>query len=117
MHDKFEPIRIFISAFGIASLGGLAALLRSKKELTLRSVSSAILSSGIVGLIIALTWYNYFNKEGNIYFLLGVSALAGIGGMTVTDFVIQLLKNGGINISIAPMEDDKEAEEDDSEQV
>lgn len=113
MQDKIEPLRVFMSAFAISSLGGLAALLRSKRELTWRSVCSAVLYSGMMGTVIALLWYNYFNGHGNIYFLLGVSGLAGIGGTTVLDFVVQALKShGGVNITIRPNEGD---EDDDGE--
>lgn len=106
MSEKLEPIRVFISAFSISSLGGLAALLRSKHKLSWRTVISAMLYSGVMGLIIALLWYNYFDGQGNVYFLLGVSGLAGIGGTTVVDFLIQVLKTGGVNISIGIGEED-----------
>lgn len=102
MNEKFEPIRVLAAAFAISSLGGLAALLRSKHQLTWRSITSALLWSGLAGLLIALTWFNYYNDQGNIYFLLAVSGLAGIGGTTVVDFVIQLVKAGGVNITISP---------------
>lgn len=109
MSDKFEPNNVLAAAFGISSLGGLAALLRSKQQLTWRNVFAAFLWSGLSGLLIGLTWYNYFNDQGNIYFLLAVSGLAGIGNMTVTDLVFQMLKAGGISITISSKsEKDKE---------
>lgn len=100
MQDEFEPNNVLAAAFGISSLGGLAALLRSKQKLTWRNIFAAILWSGLSGLLIGLTWYNYFNDQGNIYFLLAVSGLAGIGNMTVTDLIYQLMRSGGINITI-----------------
>lgn len=102
MADKFDPKLTLSAAFAISSLGGLAAMLRSNKPLTIRAVLSALLYSGMMGLIIALLWYNYFDGSGNIYFLLGVSGLAGVGGMTVLDFVLQAIKHGGVNITISP---------------
>lgn len=100
--DKFDPKLALSAAFAISSLGGLAAMLRSNKPLNFRVVVSAFLYSGMMGLIIALLWYNYFDGSGNIYFLLGVSGLAGVGGTTVLDFVLQALKHGGVNITISP---------------
>lgn len=103
MSDKFTTTQlgIFIASFTIASLGGLAALLRSGKDLTVRAVLGALLYSGVIGLIIGLMWYNYFEGQGNIPFLLAVSGLAGIGGATVIDLV-KVFMQGRLNISITP---------------
>lgn len=97
--DELTPLQVFLSALGISSLGGLAALLRSKKQLTPRAVAAAVVYSGALGMIIALLWYNKF-RDGNLYFMLGVSGLAGIGGMTALDFIVTALKKGGVNIII-----------------
>ena len=106
VQEKFDAVKVLASAFAISSIGGLASLLRSQKPMTLRSVLSSLLYSGVMGLIIALLWYNILADAANIYFLLGVSGLAGIGGTTVVDFIIQLIKRGGIDISIRPRSDD-----------
>ncbi len=100
MPERLSAFQVFLSATAISSIGGLAALLRSDHSLTFRNVASATLYSGLMGLIIALFWYNSFDGEGNTFFLLGVSGLAGIGGTTVLDFVLQAIKKGGINITI-----------------
>ena len=102
MPDKLTPLQVLAASFAISSLGGLAALLRSDRDLCWRNAASAILYSGIVGLIIALLWYNVFDGKGNMYFLLGVSGLAGIGGTNLVDFLIQVVKKGGVHISINP---------------
>ncbi len=99
MDDKFDPLRVLASAFAISSLGGLASLLQSDKQLSVRSVLAAVLYSGVTGLIIALIWYTNYRND-NLYFLLGVSGLAGVGGTTMIDFAIQAVKKGGLNISI-----------------
>lgn len=113
---KLTPLQVFMSALAISSFGGLAALLRSDKSVNFRSVLSATLYSGLMGLIIALCWYNWFDGDGNTYFLLGISGLAGIGGTTVIDFILQAVKKGGINIVITAGED-KSAEETDDDAV
>jgi hypothetical protein len=92
-------IYIFLAAFGLASLGGLAALLRSGKPLCVRVVTAATLYSGLIGLTIALIWYNYFSGSDNIPFLLGVSTLAGVGGVTAMD-LIKVLLEGKLKINI-----------------
>lgn len=103
MNDRISPVALFLSAFTLSSLGGLTALLRSHKVLSVRLVISAILYSGLMGLVIALLSHKYFGVD-NPYFLLGVCGLAGIGGTTVLDFVIQTIRNGGLNIKIVTRE-------------
>jgi len=96
MQDKLNPIHVFISAFGVSSFAGLAALLRAGKEVGWVSILSAMLNSGLLGLAITLSWYVKF--QDNIYFLIGVCILAGLGGATMVDFVVQALKSGGLSI-------------------
>jgi CHASE2 domain-containing sensor protein len=98
--DQYDAWKVILAAFGISSVGGLAALLRSNKPLTARTVAAAFLYSGMMGATIGLLWYNYFDGQGNIPFLLGISAMAGIGGTTLADFVIQFMRRGGLDISI-----------------
>jgi len=102
-----NPLHVFIAAFIIAGLGGLAALLRSARAITWRTALSALLSSGLMGLTISLLWYNYFEDKQNIYFLLGLCGLAGLGGVTVIDFALKIAKKGGLNIVIKPGDGDE----------
>jgi len=108
-----DPFWIFLSAFAISSFGGIAAKLRSKDELTCRNVIAAFMYSGIIGLIVALAWYSYFDGKGNIPFLLAISGLAGIGGANVLDLVKMLLA-GKLNISVETKETGDPPNEDDS---
>jgi hypothetical protein len=98
--QPLDPGYVFLLAFGTSSLAGLAALLRSGQTISIRSLLSAWLNSGLLGLAIAFIWYNYFEGDQNPWFLLGVSILAGLGGYTVIDFVITLLVSKGWNITI-----------------
>ena len=108
----FPFINIFAAAFLISSMAGLARLLRSypsKKKIPMRMYISVFLSSGILGLIISLLWYHVYEK--NVTFLLGISALAGIGGMSVFDFLLLIVKKKiGIKFELTKKGD----EEDDS---
>jgi len=94
-----DPLWILLSAFTIASFGGIAAKLRSKSELTVREVIAALMYSGVCGLIVALAWYKAFNGDDNITFLLAISGLAGIGGANVLD-MLKLFWDGKIRINI-----------------
>lgn len=96
MNDKINPISVFISAFGVSSFAGLAALLRAGKQVNWIAVVSAVLNSGFLGLAIALLWYTKF--QDNVYFLIGICILAGLGGATMVDFVVQAVKTGGVSI-------------------
>lgn len=116
MHDSIarallrlseEAFLLGILAFLGASLAGLAAHLRSGKDLGWRAVIAALLNSGLVGLIIFLIGYRMFND--NIPYLIGMSLLSGIGGATLLDFALQLVKRGlGIRISIDQSQQKKE---------
>lgn len=108
--EKINPLTVFLSAFGVSSFAGLAALLRAGKEVNKVSVISAILNSGFLGLAIALLWYTKF--QDNVYFLIGICVLAGLGGATLVDFCVESIKNGGLsiggfNLSMRPKESDK----------
>ena len=109
--DRFYPLQMLAAAFSLASVAGLAVLLRSQKPLSVRLVLAAVLYNGMSGLLIALIWWNQYSNT-NIYFLLGVSGLAGMGVVNLTDFVLQLVAGGGLKINMTgdkgtPKEPDK----------
>ncbi len=102
-----EAFLLGILAFFGASLAGLAAHLRSGKELGWRAVTAAVLNSGLVGLIIFLIGFRVFHDD--LAYLIGMSLLSGIGGATLLDFALQLVKRGlGIRISIDQPQQRKE---------
>jgi hypothetical protein len=103
---QLVPLYVFCSAFLISALGGFAGLLRSAQAVNTRTVLAATLYSGLMGLIIALLWYNHFEGLGNVYFLLGIAGLTGIGGVSFVDLIIKVAKRGGLHITISPAEDD-----------
>lgn len=96
--DPLDPLGVFASAFIVSALSGLAALLRSGSELTRKAATSALLNSGLLGLGISLLWYTKFQE--NVYFLIGVCVLAGLGGMTTIEFVLAAFRKGGFSISM-----------------
>jgi hypothetical protein len=109
MQDKIlEPLYALTACFSIASLAGIAALLRSDKTLHWRTVLAAGLYSGLFGLVIGLIWYNYF-APANVWFLIGVSGLAGLGGVSLIDVLVQLIAKGvNIRVTLEPEDDDNE---------
>jgi len=98
--DTFHALSVFLSAFGAASFAGLATLLRFAKKLSKLSVVSAMLNAGFLGLAIALLWYQNYRQAENVYGLIGVCVLAGMGGSTLTDLVITVLTGAGIHVTI-----------------
>lgn len=98
--DTFHALSVFLSAFGAASFAGLATLLRFAKKLSKLSVVSAMLNAGFLGLAIALLWYQNYRKAENVYGLIGVCVLAGMGGSTLTDLLISVLTGAGIHVTI-----------------
>ncbi|MEW5709816.1 MAG: hypothetical protein AB1830_13075 [Pseudomonadota bacterium] len=77
-------------AFLGASFAGLANQLRLHNTVTWRSIVAALLNSGFVGLIVAMLGYKTF--QDNLPYLYGISLLAGIGGASLLDFMIEGLR-------------------------
>lgn len=94
-----DPWVTGLLAFFGASFAGLATQLRSGVPLTSRAVFAAMLNSGFIGTIIALLGFRTF--ADNLPYLIGLSLLAGIGGASVLDFFLLLIKQRmGITIQI-----------------
>lgn len=101
MVDEYlHSLAVFVSAFGVSSFAGLATLLRFARKFTRMGVISAMLNAGFLGLAIALIWYQNYRKAENVYGLLGICVLAGMGGSTLTDLLISLLSGAGIRVTI-----------------
>jgi hypothetical protein len=98
--ENLHALMVFCSAFGAASFAGLATLLRFARKLSKLSVVSAMLNAGFLGLAIALIWYQNYRKSENVYGLIGICVLAGMGGSTLTDLAISLLSGAGIKVTI-----------------
>lgn len=93
-----SPLGVFISSFGVAAFAGVAALLRGGSKVTTTGLASAVMNSGLVGLGISLLWYHKF--QDNVYFLIGVCVLAGLGGSMTVDFIMNALKTGGFTVKL-----------------
>ena len=99
-NDYLHALAVFGSAFGASAFAGLATFLRFAKKLSKLAVVSAMLNAGFLGLAIALIWYQNFRKAENVYGLIGVCVLAGMGGSTLTDLALSLLSGAGIKVTI-----------------
>ena len=98
-----NPTVIFLSAFCVAALSGLATILRSPKRLTRKDLFSATLNAGMLGLGICLTWYSKFSTgEDDVYMLLGICLISGLAGVSVMDFIVEAVKAGGVTIKLSP---------------
>ncbi len=98
--EHLHALSVFASAFGAASCAGLATLLRFARKISKLTVISAMLNAGFLGLAIALIWYQNYRQAENVYGLIGVCVLAGMGGSTLTDLAISLLSGAGIKVII-----------------
>jgi len=98
--DYVVSLSIFAGAFGVAAFAGLATLLRFARKLSKLAVVSAMLNAGFLGLAIALLWYQNYKDAENIYGLIGICVLAGMGGSTLTDVLISVLSGAGIKVTI-----------------
>lgn len=100
MPDTTHPIFVFLSAFGVSSFAGLATYLRFSRKMSGIGVASAMLNAGFMGLAISLLWYQHFRNTENVYGLIGICVLAGMGGSAVTDVIWTILTGGGIKVTI-----------------
>lgn len=98
--EQLHALLVFASAFGAASFAGLATLLRFARRISKLSVISAMLNSGFLGLSIALIWYQNYRDAKNVYGLIGICVMAGMGGSTLTDLLLSLLAGAGIRVTI-----------------
>ena len=98
MEAEINPVWVFVSSFFVAAFAGLAALLRSVTPLSTKSVCSALLNSGLLGLAISLLWYTKF--QSNPFFLIGICVISGLGGLLSVDFVLKAIQGGGLKISL-----------------
>ncbi len=105
--NEFQPLLVFLSAFGVSAFAGLAAQLRFGKHVDWIAIASSMLNTGLTGLAIALLWYNKFRDSQNIYGLIGICVLAGLAGMPATSFILQMLRKGGLSITITAEKDDE----------
>lgn len=75
----------------ITSLAGLANLLRSEKDISVRAVLSVILNSGLFGLAIAAYLLSKLGAD-SFGLVLSISILSGLGGNAAIDFALELFK-------------------------
>jgi hypothetical protein len=111
--EYFHSLSVLASAFGVSAFAGLATLLRFAHKFSRLSVISAMLNAGFLGLAIALLWYQNYRNAENVYGLLGICVLAGMGGSTLTDLLISLLSGAGIQVTITHSRQD-DGEDDDA---
>jgi hypothetical protein len=84
-------LEILISSFLGTATSALAELLYSKRRLDARIILATFLFGGMFGLGIALFWWNYMREETPGGFVIGVSILAGLGGITFMQIVVRIV--------------------------
>ncbi len=88
--DTQVDASIFLLAFLFSSFAGVASVLRSKQEICVKTILSAFLNSGFAGLAVCLVWYLQYRQ--NIYFLLGICVLIGLGGPASVEFILAIFR-------------------------
>lgn len=87
MQEK-ETIIVLSIGWALASLGGIAAMLRTGKDVSFRLVVMALTNSGLCGLASAAWLYDKLELTE----LIAVSIMVGLGGMEVVNLAIQSCK-------------------------
>lgn len=96
--------------FIAASFAGLASHLREGGSINARMVTTAMLNSGLLGLIVFLLGYSRMGND--MPFLIGFSLLAGVGSASLMTFAVQLAKRRlaamlGIDLCPLPPSEEK----------
>lgn len=89
--EGIDPLWLLLILGPIGSLAGVAALLRSGQPLDKRAFFSAILNSALFAVVVAVGIYHYFGTD-KIYLVIGLSILSGLGGVTMLDFCLALVR-------------------------
>lgn len=95
---EWDAVTVFFLASAISGLSGLACLLRTDPTFTTWRAVAVVLNCALLGLGLSMVWLSYFEDHPNI--LVGICILLGLGGTPMLDFVLNLLKNGGLSISL-----------------
>ena len=85
--DLTHPL---LYTMAISGIGSLAAALRSRRQLTARHVVAAALTSIIAGTVVLLLTASRLEADPATW--VGVSALAGIGGASTLDLLLEALR-------------------------
>jgi hypothetical protein len=83
-------IEFFACVFGLAAFAGLASVLRGRAPVTRLRVFSATLNSGLLGLALSLLWYRRYADD--VYYLVGVCLLVGLGGTPTVGFALKVFR-------------------------
>lgn len=89
--QPYNAVEILSFIFGCSSLAGLTRLLKSNRQLTLRVVFAATLSTGLYSVGMAFALWNYFEEQRAV--LTGLAILSGIGTQTSAEFIWSIVKN------------------------
>lgn len=102
-------VLLHLFTFLLASLAGLAAIIRIQRKFTILSIFSAMLNSGLLGLSLSLIGYKYF--KDNIEILVGGTIIIGLGGTaaleTVINIVIEVARSTFTKLDNKSKDDDK----------
>lgn len=88
------PWQVFISAALLGAAGGLSSLLRTRVDLTARVLVSAVLTSSLCGLTVALLGVHLTDGAADVWVLLGSSSIAGLTGSPTLLLLTNFVKGG-----------------------
>jgi hypothetical protein len=90
MPDEWNVAHFAACGALLSGVAGIAWLLRSDQQLTARNVSSVLLNGSILGAALVLLTYGQLSSSPTI--LLGMCALAGLGGLAAVNQAVSLFQ-------------------------
>ena len=98
---EMGPGSVFLCSFLLGAAAGFTAHIYRAVPVPPRQLLGGTLYGGLLGLIAALLWYQYYEGK-NLYALIGLSGAFGFGGVSTVDLCLRYLSGGGVSITIQP---------------
>jgi len=93
MNYNLRPEWVFVCCFVLSSLGGLSQVLREKELPSVQYGIGLVLYTGLAGLGLSLFWYSWLIKVADVWQVIGLSTILGVGGTHVIQTMIQAIAN------------------------
>lgn len=97
MNELGNNTQFFVAAGLLSALAGIASLLRTDGEVTRKRIAGSFLNSGLLGLAVSMVWETHFRE--NAYALMGICVLIGLAGNAGVEWIISMMKKGGLTIN------------------
>lgn len=105
---RMSPFQLLCWSSGIGAAAGFVALLKSKQELTPRSIVAVPAYAGAMGFVVAASLMDKDGTVGNAFLVLAMSVIQGLAGLTAFGLLLSVAKKSGISLQFSRSKDEEE---------